>query len=171
VRLPLSRNLLLGCGARGSLHQASRLVPTPLSHRRRIMRYRVSRVRQLSLALSASVTWASWGCGSPAPLARVPAKLDLMPAVRGYPHSFGRVRTRLPYQPRRAMLAWRRGLAPRPVEAHEGSSSSVGCFPGTNLPRRYAEEGASISITRMQPTRRKPRAAHAWSLGPILEPW
>jgi hypothetical protein len=89
MRLPLSRNFLISCGARGSLHQASRVVPTPLSHRRRVMRYRVSRVRQVSLALSASVTLASWGCGSPAPLARVPAKLDLMPAVRGYPHRFG----------------------------------------------------------------------------------
>ena len=46
------------------------------------MRDRVSRVRQVSLALSASVTLASWGCGSPVPLARVHAKLDLMPSVR-----------------------------------------------------------------------------------------
>jgi hypothetical protein len=39
------------------------------------------------------------------------------------------------------------------VESHEGSSSSVGCFPGTNIPRRYVEEGASISIKGLEPTR------------------
>jgi hypothetical protein len=44
------------------------------------------------------VTLASWEYGSPSPLARVPTKLDLMPAMRGYPHSFGWVRTSLPYQ-------------------------------------------------------------------------
>jgi hypothetical protein len=27
-----------------------------------------------------------------------PPKLDLMPTIRGYPHGFGWVRTRLPYQ-------------------------------------------------------------------------
>jgi hypothetical protein len=48
--------------------------------------------------IAASVTWASWGYGSPAPLARVSTELDLMPAMRGYPHSFGWVRTELPYQ-------------------------------------------------------------------------
>jgi len=44
------------------------------------------------------VTWASWAYGSPAPLARVPTELDLMPAVQGYPYSIGWVRTELPYQ-------------------------------------------------------------------------
>ena len=52
----------------------------------------------ISLAIAASVTWASWAYGSPAPLARVPTKLDLMPARRGYSGSIGWVRTRLPYQ-------------------------------------------------------------------------
>jgi hypothetical protein len=51
----------------------------------------------ISLALSASVTWASWMYGSPAPLARVPPKLDLMPILRGYPQDFGEVRTHVPY--------------------------------------------------------------------------
>jgi hypothetical protein len=48
--------------------------------------------------MAASVTWASWGYGFPAPLARVPPKLDLMPVIWGYPYDFGEVRTRLPYQ-------------------------------------------------------------------------
>jgi hypothetical protein len=52
----------------------------------------------ISLTIAASVTLASWVYGSPSPLARVPPKLDLMPAVRGYPHSIVEVRTRLPYQ-------------------------------------------------------------------------
>jgi hypothetical protein len=60
------------------------------------------------------VTWASWGYGSPAPLARVPTKLGLMPAVRGYPHNFGWVRTELPYQLWQTSFALRHGLAPRP---------------------------------------------------------
>jgi hypothetical protein len=51
----------------------------------------------ISLTLAASVTWASWAYGSPAPLARVPTKLDLMPALRGYPGSVGWVRTHVPY--------------------------------------------------------------------------
>ena len=76
----------------------SYFVPTPPSHRRCVDGYRVSRVRQFSLTIAASVTLASWEYGSPAPLARVPTKLDLMPAMRGYPHGFGWVRTELPYQ-------------------------------------------------------------------------
>jgi hypothetical protein len=90
-------------------------VPTPPSHRRCVHDYRVSRVRHISLTIAASVTWASWGYGSPSPLARVPTKLDLMPAMQGYPHSFGWVRTHLPYQVRQASLALRHGLAPRPM--------------------------------------------------------
>jgi hypothetical protein len=53
---------------------------------------------QYSLTITASVTWASWVYGSPAPLARVPTKLDLMPAPKGYPGSFGWVRTEPPYR-------------------------------------------------------------------------
>jgi hypothetical protein len=52
----------------------------------------------ISLTIAASVAWASCGCGSRSPLARVPTKLALLPAVRGYPGSFGWVRTHLPYQ-------------------------------------------------------------------------
>jgi len=58
----------------------------------------VSQVRQFSLTIAASVTFASWQYGSASRLARVPTKLDLMPATRGYPGSFGWVRTELPYQ-------------------------------------------------------------------------
>jgi hypothetical protein len=76
----------------------SRFVPLPLRHRlREVHNYRVSRVRQFSLTIAASVTLASWEYGSPSPLARVPPKLDLMPATRGYPVSIGWVRTRVPY--------------------------------------------------------------------------
>jgi hypothetical protein len=75
----------------------SHFVPTPPSHRRCVHAYRVSRVRQISLTIAASVTWASWGYGSPAPLARVPTELDLMPATKGYPDRFGWVRTHVPY--------------------------------------------------------------------------
>ena len=73
-------------------------VPTPPSHRRCAHDYRVSRVRQYSLTIAASVTWASWRYGSSAPLARVPTELDLMPNTRGYSGIFGWVRTHLPYQ-------------------------------------------------------------------------
>jgi hypothetical protein len=97
-RYPLSRIGASGCGAGGILNVPN-FVPLPLSHLlREVIVYRVSRVRQISLTIAASVTWASWGYGSPAPLARVPTKLNLMPAVQGYPHSFGWVRTELPYQ-------------------------------------------------------------------------
>jgi hypothetical protein len=58
----------------------------------------VSQVRHFSLTIAASVTWASWEYGSPAPLARFPTELDLMPIMRGYPLDFGWVRTELPYQ-------------------------------------------------------------------------
>jgi hypothetical protein len=98
LRYPLSRIGASGCGAGGLLHVPT-FVPLPLRHLlREVIVYRVSRVRQISLTIAASVTWASWGYGSPAPLARVPPKLHLMPAVQGYPHSFGWVRTELPYQ-------------------------------------------------------------------------
>ena len=76
----------------------SRFIPTPLSHRGCVMSYRVSRVRQCSLTISASATFAYWVYGSPSRLARVPTKLDLMPASRGYPAGIEWVRTRLPYQ-------------------------------------------------------------------------
>jgi hypothetical protein len=74
----------------------------------------VSWVRQFSLTIAASVTLASWVYGSPSPLARVPPKLDLMPVMQGYPHDFGEVRTRWPYQTWHASRALRHGLAPRP---------------------------------------------------------
>jgi hypothetical protein len=38
------------------------------------------------------------------------------------------------------------------VESHEVSSSSEGCVPNASIPRGYAEEGASISINRLQAT-------------------
>jgi hypothetical protein len=41
-------------------------------------------------------------------------KLDLMPAVEGYPYGFGWVRTELPYQLWQTSFALRHGLAPRP---------------------------------------------------------
>ena len=72
-------------------------VPLPPSHRREVHDYRVFRVRQYSLTVAASVTFASWEYGSPSRLARVPTKLDLMPTARGYPDSIGWVRTRVPY--------------------------------------------------------------------------
>ena len=98
MRLPLSHMETSGCGDGNLMRFDPIFVPTPLSHRRCVHDYRVSQVRQFSLTIAASVTWASWGYGSSAPLARVPTELDLMPAMRDYPHSFGWVRTRLPYQ-------------------------------------------------------------------------
>jgi hypothetical protein len=75
------------------------LVPLPLSHLlREVCGYRVSQVRQFSFTIAASVTFASWQYGSASRLARVPTKLDLMPAMQGYPHGIGWVRTELPYQ-------------------------------------------------------------------------
>jgi hypothetical protein len=38
------------------------------------------------------------------------------------------------------------------VKSHEVSSSSLGCLPNASIPRRYAEEGASISINPLQRT-------------------
>jgi hypothetical protein len=38
------------------------------------------------------------------------------------------------------------------VEAQEVASSPSVVFPRASIPRRYAEEGASISINRMQVT-------------------
>jgi hypothetical protein len=95
---PLSRIGVSGCGAEAEVVHLRCFVPTPPSHRRCVRSYRVSRVRHFSLTIAASVTWASWAYGSPAPLARVPPKLGLMPATRGYPDRFGWVRTSLPYQ-------------------------------------------------------------------------
>jgi hypothetical protein len=100
-------------------------VPFPLSHLlREVHDYRVSRVRQFSLTIAASVTWASWRYGSSAPLARVPTELDLMPAMQGYPHRIGWVRTELPYQLWQTSFALRHGLAPRPVAAWADSSDA-----------------------------------------------
>ena len=96
--LPLSRNVSFGCGVGVENTIAPYFVPTPPRPRRCDHVDRVSRVRQVSLTIAASVTFASWVYGSPSRLARVPTKLDLMPAMRGYPHGFGWVRTHLPYQ-------------------------------------------------------------------------
>jgi hypothetical protein len=91
--------LIAVAGQKQHMESCFCFIPLPLSHRiREVVIYRVSWVRQFSFTLAASVTWASWEYGSPAPLARVPTKLDLMPAVRGYPADFGWVRTHLPYQ-------------------------------------------------------------------------
>src|SRR5687768_6506852 len=98
MRLPLSQNLYFWLRGRGYRIQSSCFVPLPLSHRiREVHAIRVSRVRHFSLTLAASVTFASWQYGSASRLARVPTKLDLMPAIRGYPDRVGWVRTRLPY--------------------------------------------------------------------------
>ena len=98
-QLPLSQNVSAGCGVGAYEKICPYFVPLPLSHLlREAHAYRVSRVRHFSLTLAASVTWASWAYGSPSPLARVPTKLDLMPALRGYPEGIGWVRTELPYQ-------------------------------------------------------------------------
>jgi hypothetical protein len=104
-----------GCGVGPELILWPHFVPTPPSHRRCAYDYRVSWVRQISLTIAASVTWASWQYGSASPLARVPTKLGLMPTTRGYPGSFGWVRTSLPYQRWHASRALRHGLAPRPA--------------------------------------------------------
>jgi hypothetical protein len=111
---PLSRSVYSGCGV-GDRSILSNFVPLPLSHRIRVVYdYRVSRVHQFRFTIAASVTWASWAYGSPAPLARVPTKLGLMPAAGGYSYGIGWVRTRLPYQTWHASRALRHGLAPRP---------------------------------------------------------
>ena len=56
--------------------------PIPLSHLfGDACHYRVSQVRQLSLTMAASVTFASWAYGLPSRLARVPSELDLMPPL------------------------------------------------------------------------------------------
>jgi hypothetical protein len=111
--LPYSMIRLRGMAEEDICHY---FVPLPLSHLlREANGYRVSRVRHTSLTLAASVTWASWEYGSPAPLARVPTKLDLMPAMQGYPQGFGWVRTSLPYQRWCTSCTLRHGLAPRPL--------------------------------------------------------
>jgi hypothetical protein len=88
-----------GCGAGTEHVHGARFIPLPLSHLlREVCGDRVSRVRQVSLTIAASVTFASWVYGSPSRLARGPTKLDLMPVVEDYLHDFGWVRTALPYQ-------------------------------------------------------------------------
>jgi hypothetical protein len=54
------------------------------------------------------------------------------------------------------------------VESHEVSSSSVGCLPNASIPRRYAEEGASISINALQLTAYSVRCAPASGSGSCL---
>ncbi len=49
----------------------------------------------ISLTVSTSVTFSSWGCSFPSRLARFPNKLDLMPGCGGYARAFGWVRTGL----------------------------------------------------------------------------
>src|SRR5688572_24389577 len=95
-----------GRGAGTKHFLGARFIPLPLSHLlREVCGYRVSRVRQYSLTLAASVTFASWVYGSPSRLARFPPELDLMPVMWGYPHDFEEVRTELPYQLWQASLA------------------------------------------------------------------
>jgi hypothetical protein len=118
--LPLFRKSHDGCGAGNTRF----VIPASFPHLLAIVG--VSMIIgclgfDISLTIAASVTWASWAYGSPAPLARVPTKLDLMPAMQGYPHSFGWVRTHLPYQVRQASLALRHGLAPRPAFVYAAS--------------------------------------------------
>jgi hypothetical protein len=52
----------------------------------------------LTITLATSVTVASRQYGCASRLARVPTKLDLMPAMQSYLHGIGWVRTELPYQ-------------------------------------------------------------------------
>ncbi len=98
MRLPLSQGSRIPVAGVGVADYIPTFVPLPLSHRRQVDGYRVSRVRHISLTIAASVTFASWVYGSPARLARVPTKLDLMPTIGGYSYGFGWVRTGLPYQ-------------------------------------------------------------------------
>jgi hypothetical protein len=51
------------------------------------------------------------------------------------------------------------------LESHEASSSSLGCVPNASIPRRYAEEGASISINRLQATANSLRSYVAAAIG------
>jgi hypothetical protein len=96
---PLSQDIMPPVAGRGFLLSNPCFIPLPLSHLiREVQAYRVSRVRHIRLTIAASVTFASWVYGSPSRLARVPTKLNLMPAVGGYSYGIGWVRTRLPYQ-------------------------------------------------------------------------
>jgi hypothetical protein len=47
------------------------------------------------------------------------------------------------------------------VKSPEVSSASLGCLPNASIPRRYAEEGTSISIKGVQPTPSSVRCALA----------
>jgi hypothetical protein len=105
---------------------------------------------QNSLTIAASVTWASWGYGSPASLARIPTKLDLMPAMQGYPHSFGWVRPELPYQLWQTSFALRHGLAPRPIGCMVPSSVYES---GTKIPALSSCYHYSIMRYNMQLSR------------------
>jgi hypothetical protein len=126
MRFPLSRTTASGCGVKGNRHIPLYFVPIPLSHLYGdACHYRVSQVRQISLPIAASVTWASWEYGSPAPLVRVPTKLDLMPATKGYPDRFGWVRTELPYQLWQTSFALRHGLSPRPHRLTSGTPRPI----------------------------------------------
>jgi hypothetical protein len=70
--LPPTISLPMVAGQR-STHYDRCVVPLPLSHLlREVHGIRVSRVRQFSLTMTASVTFASWVYGSPSRLARVP---------------------------------------------------------------------------------------------------
>jgi hypothetical protein len=68
-----------------------------------------------SLTIAASVTFASWAYDSPSRLARVPTKLDLMPALWGYPQSLGWVEdtSALPDVANFVCIATRPSAAPR----------------------------------------------------------
>ena len=141
--------------------------------------------------MAASVTWASWVYGSPAPLARVPPKLDLMPAMRGYPYGFGEVRTELPYQLWQTLFALRHGLAPRPDPFKAASKrwrivrASALCLrardapvlvekvvctrPGrSEAPKRARAVGWSAPAAKPTGESRKARRAVAYAFGPSV---
>jgi hypothetical protein len=133
--LPLSSNRESCCGAGRVPIPTPCFVPLPLSHRREDHDYRVSQVRQFSLTLAASVTWASWGYGSPAPLARVPTKLDLMPTARGLSsrHRVGQDAPALPGATSFACITTRPSAAP--MGFHKAPPTSP-LQRGRVLPRR-----------------------------------
>jgi hypothetical protein len=132
-------------------------VPLPLSHLlREVDAIRVSRVRQVSLTMAASVTWASWAYGSPAPLARVPPKLDLMPAIQGYPYGFGEVRSKVGAE-RTAELCFSTppsepGMRLSPHPALEGLASASGVTVGFVMFFAFAAASMILRDHRLSPT-------------------
>ena len=73
VGFPLFRRISSGCGTEDDLPISLCFAPLPLSHLlREDNEIRVSRVRQFSLTVAASVTFVSWQYGSASRLAPVP---------------------------------------------------------------------------------------------------